>query len=53
MPGPYDVYEIISSPDFSVWTRVGNPLLPTTSNGVLNGVGDSAGAKFFRVRRVP
>ena len=50
---PYDVYELIQSTDLPVWTRVVNPLLPTTTTGAFPGVGAASGRKFFQVRRVP
>jgi hypothetical protein len=50
---PYEVYELIQSTDLPVWTRVVNPLLPTTTSGVFPGVGATGGRKFFQVRRVP
>jgi len=50
---PYDLYELVSSGDFSAWSRVANPLLPTTAAGSATGLESAANARFFQIRRVP
>ena len=49
---PYELYEPQTSTDLATWTRLGNPVLPKTSTGVVSFA--SAPAKqFFRVRKIP
>jgi hypothetical protein len=50
---PYDLYEVVSSEDFSAWSRAANPLLPTVTTGSATGLESGATARFFQVRRVP
>ncbi len=48
----YEVYEVQATTDFTNWFRVGNPVVPTTTNGSLTNL-PSTNRLFFRVLRVP
>ena len=50
----YELYELQGSADFINWTRIGNPVLPTTPTGTTTGFFNSVlPEQFFRVLRVP
>jgi len=51
---PYELYEVDSSTDLKTWTRVLNPVMPTTNVGLVTGLmNNGANAQFFRVLKVP
>lgn len=50
---PYDLYEIEGSTDLIHWSRVGNPVLPTTTTGSVGSLRQTTGIRFFRVVHVP
>ena len=50
---PYDLYEVQGSTNLVNWTRLGTPVLPTTTNGSLALPATSAARQFLRVLRVP
>lgn len=50
---PYELYELVSTVDFTAWTRAANPVIPVTAAGSLTGPAPSQAATFFQVRRVP
>jgi hypothetical protein len=49
---PYELYEPQTSTDLTTWTRLGNPVLPKTSTGVVSYVAAPI-KQFFRVRKIP
>jgi hypothetical protein len=49
---PYEVYEVQATTNFTNWSRVGNPVVPTTTNGTFTNI-PSASRMFFRIERVP
>jgi hypothetical protein len=49
---PYEVYEVQATTNFTNWFRVGNPIVPTTTNGSFTNF-PATGRLFFRVERVP
>ena len=50
---PYELYEVEASANFTNWFRMGNPVMPTTTNGSLTNFTASTNRLFFRVLRVP
>lgn len=48
----YELYEVLGSTNLSTWTRVGNPVLPTTSTGSLT-ISPSNSYRFFKILKVP
>jgi hypothetical protein len=46
------VYEVQATTNFTNWFRVGNPIVPTTTNGSFTNF-PATGRLFFRVERVP
>jgi hypothetical protein len=49
----YELYELLGSTNLTTWTRVGNPILPTTSTGTVSISVTSAPQQFFRILKVP
>ena len=49
---PYEVYEVQGTTNFTNWVRVGNPVVPTTTNGSFTNF-PAGNRMFFRVERVP
>jgi hypothetical protein len=51
---PWELYEVLSSPNLQTWTRVLNPVLPTNSPAVVTGLTHlGPGPRFFRVVKMP
>ncbi len=50
---PYDLYEVQATTNFTNWFRLGNPVLPTTTNGSLSLPATTGDRRFLRVLRVP
>lgn len=50
---PYDLYEVRGTTDFVNWTRVGSPVVPTTTNGSVTLPTPTTTKMFLRVERVP
>ena len=50
---PYDLYEVRGTTNFVNWTRVGNPVVPTTTNGSVTLPTPTTTKMFLRVERVP
>ncbi|MBI3851777.1 MAG: hypothetical protein HY298_16100 [Verrucomicrobia bacterium] len=51
---PYELYELQGSTNLTTWTRVLNPILPTTSTGTATGFFNSAlPRQYFRIQKVP
>ena len=50
---PYDLYEVQATTNFTNWFRLGNPVLPTTTNGSLSLPATASNRRFLRVLRVP
>lgn len=52
---PYQLYYIESSTDLTTWTRLGNPVLPTTTTGQSSGsfIPAATSRKFYRVQFAP
>lgn len=50
---PYAVYEILGSTNGSKWSRVFNPVTPTTTNGTAAVYSNNIPVQFFRVEKVP
>ena len=49
---PYEVYEVQGTTNFTNWFRVGNPIVPTTTNGSFTNF-PAVPRMFFRIERVP
>jgi len=49
---PYEVYEVQGTTNFTNWFRVGNPIVPTTTNGSFTNF-PATDRMFFRIERVP
>jgi hypothetical protein len=49
---PYEIYEIYGSTNLVNWSRVGNPVTPTTTNGAAS-VSITSPKEFYRVEKVP
>ncbi|MFM8471032.1 MAG: matrixin family metalloprotease [Limisphaerales bacterium] len=49
---PYEVYEVQGTTNFTNWFRVGNPVVPTTTNGSFTNF-PATDRLFFRLERVP
>lgn len=49
---PYEVYEVQGTTNFTNWFRVGNPVVPTTTNGSFTNF-PATDRMFFRIERVP
>ncbi len=49
---PYEVYEVQGTTNFTNWFRVGNPIVPTTTNGSFTNF-PATDRLFFRIERVP
>ncbi|HEX5222543.1 MAG TPA: matrixin family metalloprotease [Verrucomicrobiae bacterium] len=50
---PYELYELHGSTNLVNWTRVANPIVPTSSTGTFAGFTSNAPFMFFRVQKVP
>ena len=50
---PYDLYEVQATTNFTTWSRLGSPVLPTTTNGSLSLPTPAGDRRFLRVLRVP
>ena len=50
---PYDLYEVQATTNLTNWVRLGNPVLPTTTNGSLSLPATTGDRRFLRVLRVP
>jgi len=52
MATPFEVYEVQGTTNFTNWFRVGNPVVPTTTNGSFTNF-PATDRMFFRIERVP
>ena len=49
----YEVYELLSSTNFTAWKRALNPQVPTNSTGTATGFTNGGPRQFFRIVKVP
>jgi hypothetical protein len=49
----YEVYEVLSSSNYTGWIRAGSPVVPTNSIASAPWLTNGTGRQFFRVSRVP
>jgi hypothetical protein len=49
----YEVYELLCSTNFTTWTRVVSPLVPTNSTGAASGYCKASPRQFYRIQKVP
>jgi len=49
---PYEVYEVQGTTNFTNWFRVGNPVVPSTTNASFTNF-PATNRMFFRIERVP
>jgi hypothetical protein len=49
----YEVYELLSSTNFSAWSRAVSPFVPTNSTGTATSFANGGPRQFFRLQRVP
>ncbi len=50
---PYELYEVQVSTNLTDWTRILNPILPTSANGTATGLNTNGIRQFFRIQKVP
>ena len=49
----YEVYELLSTTNFTQWTRAVSPLVPTNSTGTATLFTSGGPRQFFRIQKVP
>jgi hypothetical protein len=49
----YELYEVLGSTNLTAWSRMGNPIMPTSSVGTATIPITNAPCQFFRILKVP
>jgi hypothetical protein len=50
----YELYELQGTTDFTNWSRIGSPIVPTTNTGAISNFWNASGsAQFLRILKVP